>query len=201
MARSKVFKSKAKPVNEELPSDDEIDAFNKQKDFVSLDAAQESDSDDVEDEGLYDLSDDVDGTSEDEYDSDDSDAEGGTLGRRNGLAPLSLLTFDCRSWIHHLYMCTYCARLWYFLQSSELKRQCAISSVFSKGRKETRRMMKWMSLPKTNNGARAKEVTTAQTQRITRYLSFWLKRQKAAVKSSLQFAQMQSGCCNLGSLA
>lgn len=85
MARSKVYKSKPKPVNEEMPSDDEIDAFNKQKDFVSLDAAQQSDSDDVEDEGLYDLSDDEDGTSEDEYDSDDSDAEGGTLGRRTGL--------------------------------------------------------------------------------------------------------------------
>ena len=82
MARSKVFKSKAKPVQEEMPSDDEIDAFNKQKDFVSLDAAQESESDDAEDEGLYDLSDDAEGSSEDEYDSDDSDAEGGTLGRR-----------------------------------------------------------------------------------------------------------------------
>lgn len=83
MARSKVFKSKAKakPVNEELPSDDEIDAFDKQKDFISLDAAKESESDDVEDEGLYDLSDDADGSSEDEFDSDDSDAEGGTLGR------------------------------------------------------------------------------------------------------------------------
>lgn len=89
MARSKVFKSKAKakPVNEELPSDDEIDAFDKQKDFISLDAAKESESDDVEDEGLYDLSDDVDGSSEDEFDSDDSDAEGGTLGRRNSLLP------------------------------------------------------------------------------------------------------------------
>ena len=85
MARSKVYKSKARPVSEEMPSDDEIDAFNKQKDFVSLDAAQQSDSDDVEDEGLYDLSDDEDGSSEDEYDSDDSDAEGGTLGRRTGL--------------------------------------------------------------------------------------------------------------------
>lgn len=96
MARSKVFKSKSKPVNEELPSDDEIDAFDKQKDFVGLDAAQESESDDVEDEGLYDLSDDVDGTSEDEYDSDDSDAEGGTLGRRNGLplCPCSHSTAD-----------------------------------------------------------------------------------------------------------
>ena len=96
MARSKVYKSKVKPVNEEVPSDDEIDAFNKQKDFVNLDAAQQSDSDNVEEEGLYDLSDDEDGTSEDEYDSDDSDAEGGTLGRRTGL-PLcycSYLTAD-----------------------------------------------------------------------------------------------------------
>ena len=89
MARSKVFKSKAKakPFNEELPSDDEIDAFDKQKDFVTLDAAKESDSDALEDEGLYDLSDDADGSSEDEFDSDDSDAEGGTLGRRNSLLP------------------------------------------------------------------------------------------------------------------
>lgn len=89
MARSKVFKSKgkAKPANEELPSDDEIDAFDKQKDFVSLDAAKESESDDVEDEGMYDLSDDADSSSEDEFDSDDSDAEGGTLGKRNSVLP------------------------------------------------------------------------------------------------------------------
>ena len=123
MARSKVFKSKAKPVNEELPSDDDIDAFNKRKDFVSLDAAQESESDDEEDEGLYDLSDDVDGTSEDEYDSNDSDAEGGTLGRRNGL-PLCYLS---HSTADHTNVCSYCAMLWYFLQSSGLKRQCAVS--------------------------------------------------------------------------
>ncbi|DBA96237.1 TPA: hypothetical protein ACH3X3_002431 [Trebouxia sp. C0006] len=81
MARSKVYKSKPKPVEEELPSDDEIDAFDKQKDFISLDAAKESESDDAEDEGLYDLSDDADDSSDDEFDSDDSDAEGGTLGR------------------------------------------------------------------------------------------------------------------------
>lgn len=124
MARSKVFKPKAKPVSEELPSDDEIDAFNKQKDFVSLDAAKESDSDDVQDEGLYDLSDDVDGSSNDEYDSDDSDAEGGTLGRRNGL-PLCHL--DCRPCLDHVYICTYFAKLCYSLQSSGLKRQCATS--------------------------------------------------------------------------
>ena len=82
MARSKVYKSRPKPVEEELPSDDEIDAFDKQKDFVSLDAAKESESDDVEDDGIYDLSDEAEDSSEDEYDSDDSDAEGGTLGRR-----------------------------------------------------------------------------------------------------------------------
>lgn len=82
MARSKVYKSKPKPVEKELPSDDEIDAFDKQKDFISLDAARESESDDVQDEGLYDLSDDADDSSEDEFDSDDSDAAGGTLGRR-----------------------------------------------------------------------------------------------------------------------
>ena len=81
MARSKVYKSKPKPAEEELPSEDEIDAFNKQKDFVSLDAAKQSDSDDVEDDGIYDLSDDSE-ASDDEFDSDDSDAEGGTLGRR-----------------------------------------------------------------------------------------------------------------------
>ncbi|KAA6428544.1 MAG: hypothetical protein FRX49_01420 [Trebouxia sp. A1-2] len=81
MARSKVYKSKPKPVEKELPSDDEIDAFDKQKDFISLDAARESESDDVQDEGLYDLSDDADDSSEDEFDSDDSDAAGGTLGR------------------------------------------------------------------------------------------------------------------------
>ena len=82
MARSKVYKSRPKPAEEELPSDDEIDAFAKQKDFVSLNAAEESDSDDVEDAGIYDLSDEAEDSSEDEYDSDDSDAEGGTLGRR-----------------------------------------------------------------------------------------------------------------------
>ena len=84
MARSKVYKSKTAPVDEQMPSDDEIDAFDKQKDFVSLNAPQESESDDAEDEGLYDLSDDAEGSSDDddEYDSDDSDAEGGTLGRR-----------------------------------------------------------------------------------------------------------------------
>lgn len=102
MARSKVFKAKAKPakpVNEELPSDDEIDAFNKQKDFVSLDAAKESDSDAIEDEGLYDLSDDAEDSSEDEYDSDDSDAEGGTLGRRRA-CPLLLVISAVRSFVH-----------------------------------------------------------------------------------------------------
>ncbi len=82
MARSKVYKSKPKPIEEEMPSDDEIDAFDKQKDFIRLDAAKESESDDVEDEGLYDLSDDADDSSDDEFDSDDSDAAGGTLGRR-----------------------------------------------------------------------------------------------------------------------
>lgn len=122
MARSKVFKSKAKPVSEELPSDDEIDAFNKQKDFVSLDAAKESDSDDVQDEGLYDLSDDVDGSSDDEYDSDDSDAEGGTLGRRNGL-PLCHLDFrSCLCEYVHI-----CATLCHVVQLNGLKRQCATS--------------------------------------------------------------------------
>ena len=96
MARSKVFKSKAKPFHEDMPSDDEIDAFDKQKDFVSLDAAQQSDSDDVEDEGLYDLSDDAEGSSEDEYDSDDSDAQGGTLGRRKpGLSQQPRLLSVC----------------------------------------------------------------------------------------------------------
>lgn len=81
MARSKVYKSKAKPIAEELPSDDEMDAFDKQKDFVGLDPVEESESDDLEDKGLYDLSDDAD-SDEDEFDSDDSDAEGGTLGKR-----------------------------------------------------------------------------------------------------------------------
>lgn len=108
MARSKVFKSKTKPVSEELPSDDEIDAFNKQKDFVSLDAAKESDSDDVPDEGLYDLSDDVDGSSDDEYDSDDSDAEGGTLGRRNSL-PLCYISSRLQNL--SVTKCAYCAML------------------------------------------------------------------------------------------
>ena len=88
MARSKVYKAKRKPVEYELPSDDEIDAFDKQKDFVSLDPAQESESEDVEDEGLYDLPDDEEGSDDDDaddydkVDSDDSDEEGGTLGKR-----------------------------------------------------------------------------------------------------------------------
>ena len=87
MARSKVYKAKPKRVEEELPSDDEIDAFDKQKDFVSLDQAQESESDDVDDEGLYDLSDDEQESDEDdEVDSDDSDAEGGSLARRKPAA-------------------------------------------------------------------------------------------------------------------
>lgn len=86
MARNKVSKSKskAKAVPEELPSDDEIDAFHKQKDFVSLAAAEASESEDVTDDGMYDLSDEDQSGSddEDEYDSSDSDAEGGSLGRR-----------------------------------------------------------------------------------------------------------------------
>ncbi len=95
MARSKVYKSKPKPVEEELPSDDEIDAFDKQKDFISLDAAKESESDDAEDDGLYDLSDDADDSSDDEFDSDDSDAEGGTLGRRKCCSQLTTINCSC----------------------------------------------------------------------------------------------------------
>ena len=124
MARSKVYKSKAKakPFNEELPADDEIDAFDKQKDFVSLDAAKDSDSDALEDEGLYDLSDDADGSSEDEFDSDDSDAEGGTLGRRNSLLPATGHVDFTRS-----YFLTYNESMCCLLQSSALKKQCATS--------------------------------------------------------------------------
>ena len=87
MARSKVYKAKPQRVEEKVPSDDEIDAFDKQKDFVALNPAQESESDDGEDEGLYDLSDDEEESDDDDsVDSDDSDAEGGTLGRRKPAA-------------------------------------------------------------------------------------------------------------------
>ena len=86
MARNRGSKPKTKAVSvsEELPSDDEIDAFHKQKDFVSLNAAEASDSEDVTDDGMYDLSDEEASGSEDEdeYDSSDSDAEGGSLGKR-----------------------------------------------------------------------------------------------------------------------
>lgn len=83
--RSRDDTRKPKHVEEGLPSDDEIDAFDKQKDFVSLDAAQESDSEDVEDEGLYDLEnaeEDSDSQDGSEPNSDDSDAEGGSFARR-----------------------------------------------------------------------------------------------------------------------
>lgn len=85
MARSQnpKLKPKRSSVSEELPSEDEIDAFHKQKDFVALDPAQASDSEDVTDDGMYDLSDEeASGSDEDDYDSDDSDAEGGTRGKR-----------------------------------------------------------------------------------------------------------------------
>lgn len=88
MARKKLSKAKPKAssISEELPSDDEIDAFHKQKDFVSLNPADASESEDVTDDGMYDLSDaEASDSDEDEYDSSDSDAEGGTLGKRKRL--------------------------------------------------------------------------------------------------------------------
>ncbi len=127
MARSKVYKSKPKPVQEELPSDDEIDTFDKQKDFISLDAAKESESDDVEDKGLYDLSDDAEGSSEDEYDSDDSDAEGGTLGRRKYFRLILGFQTLLQTALHvsKLHDPSKCRNL--MLQSSVLKKLCATS--------------------------------------------------------------------------
>ena len=111
MARNRVLKAKPKAsrVSEELPSDDDIDAFHKQKDFVSLNPADASESEDVTDDGMYDLSDaEASDSDEDEYDSSDSDAEGGTLGKRKRLDKLctfrdfSSFVLRCthQSWSH-----------------------------------------------------------------------------------------------------
>lgn len=163
MARSKVYKSKAKPIAEELPSDDEIDAFDKQKDFVGLDPVEESESDDLEDKGLYDLSDDAEDSDEDEFDSDDSDAEGGTLGKRT---PDSLTTALFR--LEVLLMSAFEAHSNCTMQLSVLKRPCAIRQAFSKERKETKKMIQLTPLTKTSCGAKARGVTMALTQRNMR---------------------------------
>ena len=73
----------SRPAAAQLPSDDELDAFQKQRDKISLDASDDAMSEDgLDEEAVYDLS----GDESEDFDSDDEGdieaaiAKGGDLG-------------------------------------------------------------------------------------------------------------------------
>ena len=76
--------------SEQLPSDDELDAFQKQRDKISLDVSDDAiPEDELDEEAVYDLSDDEDDeleSGDEEEDLDDMIARGGRMAERERAA-------------------------------------------------------------------------------------------------------------------